>query len=85
MQTITVRELRLETRRILGKRAPTLVTRRGRPVAAVIPLTNDAEVEDFILANSPRIGRLLREAERDFAQGRTVSLEDYLASRRIKS
>ena len=44
----------------------------------------DAEVEDFILANSPRIGRLLRAAERDVAQGRTIPLEDYLAKRRLR-
>jgi len=79
METVTVREVRLRFHKVLGKRHPTLVTKRHKPVAALIPLNSDADVEDFILANSPRIGRLLRAAERDLTQGRTVSLEAYLA------
>ena len=82
METVTVREVRLNFRRVLSKHAPVLVTRTGKLVAAVIPLHSDAEVEDFILSNSPRVGRLLRAAERDLAQGRTVSLEAYLARHR---
>ena len=84
MESITVREVRLSFPKVLRKRTPLLVTRTGKPIAAVIPLTSDVEVEDFILANSPRIGRLLKAAERDLAQGRTMSLEDYLAKRRIR-
>lgn len=82
METITVREVRLRFPNVLRRRKPLLVTRIGKPVAAFIPLRTDADVEDFILANSPRIGRLLKAAERDFARGHTVSLEDYLAGRR---
>ncbi len=84
MKTVTVREVRLHFPRVLSQHAPVLVTRTGKPVAAVVPLHSDVEVEDFLLANSPRIGRLLRAAERDLAQGRTVSLEAYLARRRSR-
>ena len=84
METVTVREVRLNFRRVLSRRTPVLVTRTGKPVAAVVPLHGDAEVEDFLLANSPRIGRLLRAAERDLAQGHTVSLEAYLARHRSR-
>ena len=82
MKTVTVREVRLHFRQVLSRHTPVLVTHTGKPVAAVVPLQNDAEVEDFILANSPRIGRLLRAAERDLAKGRTISLEAYLARSR---
>ena len=84
MDTVTVREVRLNFHRVLNKRTPVLVTRTGKPVAAVVPLHGDADVEDFILANSPRIGRLLRAAERDLTQGRTISLEAYLARPRSR-
>ena len=84
MDTVTVREVRLNFRGVLKKHAPVLVTRTGKPVAAVVPLHSDAEVEDFILANSPRIGRLLRAAEQDLVSGRSVSLEAYLAGRRSR-
>lgn len=82
METITVREVRLRFPKVLRRRSPLLVTRIGKPIAAFVPLPTDADVEDFILANSPRIGRLLKAAERDVAEGRTISLEDYLAGRR---
>ena len=82
MESVTVREVRLNFSRVLNRHAPVLVTRTGKLVAAVVPLHSDSEVEDFILANSPRIGRMLRAAERDLAQGRTVSLEAYLARHR---
>ena len=84
METVTVREIRLHFPKVLRKHKPLLVTKTGKPIAALLPLTTDAEVEDFILANSPRIGRLLRAAERDVAQGRTIPLEDYLAKRRLR-
>lgn len=84
METVTVRDVRLHFSLVLHKQHPVLVTRRQKPVAAVIPLTSDAAVEDFILANSPRIGQLLKAAERDLAQHRTRSLEDYLATRRLR-
>ena len=84
MDSVTVREVRLHLSRVLRKHAPVLVTHTGKPVAAVVPLHTDADVEDFILANSPRIGRMLKAAERDLAKGRTVSLEAYLARHRSR-
>ncbi|MGH2499131.1 MAG: hypothetical protein ACRDF0_03450 [Candidatus Limnocylindria bacterium] len=51
----------------------------GRPVAAVVPVDPDA-LEDWILANAPEFVNAMREGEEEWRQGKTVSLDDYLAS-----
>ena len=47
-----------------------LVTRRGKPVAVVLPFTVDAE--DLILAHAPRFVRLREEGRSDLRKGKTV-------------
>ncbi len=75
MGTIGIRELKARTSEVIersekGERF--LVTKRGKPVSILLPL-DDSEFEDFILANSPELVRLVKRAERDLALGRTVS------------
>ncbi|MBI4279010.1 MAG: type II toxin-antitoxin system prevent-host-death family antitoxin [Armatimonadetes bacterium] len=55
-----------------------IITNRGRPAAALIPLSED-DLEDFILEHSPRIRRRISQAERDIRAGRLTPLEDILA------
>ncbi len=50
-----------------------LVTRRGKPVAVVLPFTVDAE--DLILAHAPQFIRLREAGRADFRKGRTVGWE----------
>jgi prevent-host-death family protein len=50
-----------------------LVTRRGKPVAVVLPFTVDAE--DLILAHAPRFIRLREEGRADLRKGKTVGWE----------
>jgi uncharacterized protein (DUF2336 family) len=42
------------------------------------PLTED-DLEDFILQNSPKVRRLIAQAEKDIKAGKVVSLADYLS------
>jgi prevent-host-death family protein len=72
---IGIRELKARASEVIarserGERF--LVTKRGRPVSILLPV-DASEFEDFILANSPELVRLVRRAERDLALGRTVS------------
>ena len=83
MHTVTVRELRLNFPKVAHYGSPSLVLRHGKPIAAIIPLKNDEEAEDFLIANSPRIRRKILQAERDIAAGRLISLEDFLAGKRV--
>jgi prevent-host-death family protein len=58
-----------------------VITYRGKPAAALQPLSED-DLEDFILEHSPKIKKLIGEAERDIKQGKMVPLEEYLAGQK---
>ncbi|MDQ6879457.1 MAG: type II toxin-antitoxin system prevent-host-death family antitoxin [Candidatus Dormibacteraeota bacterium] len=57
-----------------------LVTRRGKPVAVVLPFTVDAE--DLILAHAPQFIRLREEGRADLRKGKTVGWETLKAKGR---
>jgi antitoxin YefM len=79
MSTIGVRELARHASSIINdieqKKEPALITRRGRPVAYVLPVDSE-EFEDFILAHAPRFVEGMAAADAELAAGETVSLAD---------
>lgn len=87
MPVINVRELARSTSSVISAvsrtRRPTLVTRGGKPVVALVPLDSD-DLEDWILANAPEFVRSRAEAEADLREGRVMSLETYLGSRALR-
>ena len=76
METVTVREVRLNFRRVLSRRTPVLVTRTGKPVAAVVPvwqLKEWRERRDRFFATIDAVRRKTRKVkpeiiERDVAE-----------------
>ena len=60
------------------KGSPVIITYRGKPAASLTALTED-DLEDFILENSPKIRRMIAQAEKDIRAGKVTSLENYLA------
>jgi antitoxin (DNA-binding transcriptional repressor) of toxin-antitoxin stability system len=66
--------------RIVMKGGAVIITYRGKPAAALTALTED-DLEDFILEHSPRIKKMVAEAEAARLKGQVLSLEDYLRSR----
>ena len=58
--------------------SPVVITKNGRPVAMLVPVSNEdeKELERLILAYSPRFRRLLEEAEESIEQGRGIEHED---------
>ena len=48
---------------------PAVVTRYGKPVAAVVPIDQDA-LEDWVLANAPEFVADMATADAEIAQGR---------------
>lgn len=61
---------------------PVIVTFRGKPAASIIPLSED-DLEDFVLEYSPKIRRMVAEAEADRQAGRVVPLDAYLGKKRV--
>ena len=81
MRVTNTVELKNKTNQILKevmKGNPVIITYLGKPAASLTPLTQD-ELEDFILENSPKVRKMIAEAERDIQNGKVVSLEKYLA------
>jgi prevent-host-death family protein len=74
MGSITIRELSRRTSAVVSDVArtgrPTLVTRHGAPMVAVVPI-DEAELEDFILSTTPSFAADLAEAQRALASGKT--------------
>lgn len=81
---IGMRELKNRAAEILRgieeRRAPVVVTRRGRPSVLILPI-DSPEAEDYVLAHAPAIVASLREAESDLRTGKTLSLREYRRKR----
>jgi len=82
MRVANTVELKNKTNEILRevmKGNSVIITHRGKPAASITPLTED-DLEDFVLQNSPKVRRMIAEAEKDIQAGKIVSLDDYLAA-----
>ncbi|MGH7338852.1 MAG: type II toxin-antitoxin system Phd/YefM family antitoxin [Candidatus Rokuibacteriota bacterium] len=66
-----------------AKEGPIVVTRNGRPVAVLVAAEGDEEVEDLLLAHSPRLRRILDASRRQIAEGAGLSHEEFW--RRVES
>ena len=60
-----------------------IITYRGKPAASMIPLSED-DLEDFVLEHSPKVQKMIAEAEADRKAGRIMPLESYLSKQRSK-
>lgn len=54
-----------------------IVTRNGRPVAALLAVHDGEELERLVLAHSPRFRALLETSRRQIAEGEGVSHDDF--------
>jgi prevent-host-death family protein len=80
MRVTNTVELKNKTNKILREvmeGSPVIITYRGKPAASLTPLTDD-DLEDFILENSPKIKKMIAEAEKDIQTGKVVPLDQYL-------
>jgi prevent-host-death family protein len=72
-RTVSIRDLQRDTsgvvREVTRTKRPAIVTKRGDPVVAVVPVDLDA-LEDFVLANSAPYVRAMRQADAALETGR---------------
>lgn len=54
-----------------------VVTRNGRPVAALVAVHDDDELERLVLAHSPRLQAILASSRRQICQGEGIRHEDF--------
>ena len=60
-----------------------IITYRGKPAASLTALSED-DLEDFVLEHSPKVRKMLAEAEADRKAGRVLPLEAYIAGSRSR-
>jgi prevent-host-death family protein len=79
--TISIRDLARRSSQVVNdvtsSGRPAIITRRGKPVGALIAIDAD-ELEEFVLANAPEYARSMRDADADLAKGRTRTLSDVI-------
>jgi prevent-host-death family protein len=77
--TIGIRDLARHASSIISDieqtKEPALITRRGRPVAYVLPV-DSVEFEDFVLAHAPEFVEGMAAADAELAAGETTSLAE---------
>lgn len=54
-----------------------IVTRNGRPVAALLSVRDDDDLERLVLAHSPRLQALLETSRQQIREGKGISHEDF--------
>jgi prevent-host-death family protein len=76
---VGVRELARRTSAIIDeiavKKEPAMITRRGRPVAYVLPVDSE-QFEEFVLANAPEFVAGMASADAELRAGETISLTE---------
>ena len=88
MPHISIRELQRNAGGVVADVAasgrPAVVTKHGRPVAAVVPISEE-DLEDWVLANAPQFAADRAAADDELAAGKTVSLDSFVAEELGKS
>ena len=86
MKFTNERELKSKTSEMLRtvERGKTvLVTTHGRPTAMLVPVTEE-DIEDALLAYSPRLRKKIEEGLADVRAGRTMRLSEYTSRNKKK-
>lgn len=72
MSTVSIRDLSNNASAVIDEVAtsgrPAVVTKHGRPVAAVVPIDQEA-LEDWVLASAPELVAAMAEADAELTSG----------------
>jgi prevent-host-death family protein len=60
-----------------SEQGPVVVTKNGKPVAVLISITDEDELERLILAYSPKFQNILAAAEQQVRDGQGIKHEDF--------
>jgi prevent-host-death family protein len=56
---------------------PVVVTRNGRPVAVIVGVQDEDEIERLLMAYSPQLRAILEHSRKQFREGQWLSEEDF--------
>ena len=56
---------------------PIVITRNGKPAAVLIAPANDEDLENLVLARSPRFQAILEKSRRSIKEGKGLTEEEF--------
>ena len=60
-----------------SERGPVVVTRNGRPVAVIVGVQDEDEIERLLMAYSPHLRAILERSRQQFREGHWLSEEEF--------
>ncbi len=60
-----------------SEQGPVIVTKNGRPVAVLLSIKDEDEIERMILAHSPKFRNILEIAEQQIREGKGIRHDDF--------
>ena len=60
-----------------SEQGPVIITKNGKPVAVLLSVTDEDEIERLLLAYSPKFQELLEVAERQIREGKGMKHADF--------
>ena len=60
-----------------SEQGPVVVTKNGRPVAMLLSITDEDEIERMALAYSPKFQGIIQLAEKQIREGKGMKHEDF--------
>ncbi|RMF29107.1 MAG: type II toxin-antitoxin system Phd/YefM family antitoxin [Chloroflexi bacterium] len=63
----------------MSREGPVVVTKNGKPVAVLLAVEDEEELERLLLAYSPKLRRILEIAEREIREGRGKTHQEFWA------
>lgn len=60
-----------------SKAGPVVVTKNGKPVAVLLSMQDDDELERLLMAYSPKLQRILQAAEKQIREGKGITHKDF--------
>ena len=81
MRIASVAEVKAQLSAFLkaSEAGPVVVTRNGRPVAAIVAVQDEDEIERLLMAYSPRLQAILDKSRKQIREGDVLSNEEFWA------
>src|SRR5262249_55625091 len=79
MKIASVAEIKSQLSALLkaSESGPVVVTRNGRPVAVIVGVQDEEEIERLLMAYSPRLQAILETSRKQIREGEVLSHEEF--------
>lgn len=81
MKTASVAEIKTQLSAVLkaSESSPVVVTRNGKPVAVIVGVQDEDEIERLLMAYSPRLQAILQTSRKQVREGAVLSHDEFWA------